>query len=231
MLNEAALIRKFLGELRTRAPLAEILVVDGGSCDQTAEYALGLCDWVSQTAPNRARQMNAGARVARGDVFWFVHADASVPEAAAVEIERSLSDQRVVGGFFRIRIPRANFVYRFTDCVAHYAGLLFGIRYGDHGFFCRRETFEKVGGFPDVPLMEDADFFCKLRRAGRIAVIQEPIIVDPRRYERIGPTRLTVAFTVMGLLYLLRAPRRSLDWFYHRACSRHSLPHDDKSLR
>src|SRR6185369_16249205 len=111
-----------------------------------------------------------------------------------------------------------NFIYRFTDSFAHYAGLLFGVRYGDHGFFCRRVTFDEIGGFPDVPLMEDADFFRKLRRAGKVAVIGDAIIIDPRRYERIGPTRLTAVFALISLLYLLRAPRVWLHWIYRHAC-------------
>jgi rSAM/selenodomain-associated transferase 2 len=220
VLNEAVRVRRFLAELRKRSPQAEILVVDGNSSDQTVEYVAPFCDRVLQTTSGRASQMNAGARVAGGDVLWFVHADAIVPVAAITEIESALRDERVVGGFFRIRIPRANFIYRFTDCFAHYAGLLFGIRYGDHGFFCRRESFEKIGGFPEVALMEDADFFRKMRRAGRVVAIQDAIIVSPRRYERIGPVRLTVVFALMSLLYFFRAPRRSLQWIYARACSR-----------
>lgn len=218
VLNEAALIRRSLAELRSHAPEAEILVVDGNSSDQTANYAAPLSDRVLQMTPGRARQMNAGAAVAQGDVLWFLHVDAAVPASATAEIERVLRDQHTVGGFFRIRIPRSDFIYRFTDCVAHYAGLLFGIRYGDHGFFCRRESFEKVGGFPDVALMEDVDFFRKLRRAGRVKVLSDRIMIDPRRYERIGPTRLTAVFALMSLLYLLRAPRRWLGWIYERAC-------------
>lgn len=220
VLNEESLIRRSLTDLRYRAPEAEIIVVDGTSSDETANAATPLCDRVLQTDAGRARQMNAGARAAGGDVLWFVHVDATIPVQATAEIERVLSDQRVVGGFFRIRIPRPDFIYRFTDLFAHYAGLLFGIRYGDHGFFCRRETFEKIGGFPNVPLMEDADFFKKLRGAGPIQVIAEPIVVDPRRYERIGPGRLTAIFTLMSLLYFSRVPRRWLVWIYHRACSR-----------
>lgn len=219
VLNEAALIRGFLVELRERAPLAEILVVDGTSSDATADHAAPLCDRVLQTAAGRARQMNAGARAATGDVLWFLHADATVPPTAADEIARALSDRRVVGGFFRIRIPRPNLIYRISDCLAHYAGLLFGIRYGDHGFFCRRETFEQIGGFPEVALMEDADFFRKLRRAGRVEVISAPIVIEPRRYERIGPVRLTAVFAVMSVLYFFRAPRRWLEWLYDHACT------------
>jgi len=220
VLNEAVLIRQFLRELKKRVPEAEILVVDGTSSDQTAGSAAPLCDRVVQTTAGRARQMNAGARAAQGDVLWFLHADATVPPTAADEIARVLSDPDVAGGFFRIRIPRPSLIYRVSDCLAHYAGLLFGIRYGDHGFFCRRETFEKIGGFPEVALMEDADFFRKLRRAGKICVIPEPIAIEPRRYEQIGPGRLTLVFALMSVLYFLRAPRHWLQWIYDRACSR-----------
>jgi rSAM/selenodomain-associated transferase 2 len=219
VLNEAALVREFLAELKTRVPRAEILVVDGNSSDQTAGYAAPLCDRVLQATAGRARQMNAGARAAAGDILWFLHVDATVPQAAADEIARVLSDQDVVGGFFRIRIPRQNPIYRVSDSVAHYAGLLFGMRYGDHGFFCRREIFEKIGGFPEVALMEDADFFRKLRRAGKVGVVPAPIVIDPRRYERIGPARLTLVFAVMSMLYFVRVPRRCLQWIYDRACS------------
>jgi hypothetical protein len=164
--------------------------------------------------------MNAGARAAEGDVLWFLHADATIPATAVDDIARVLKDEQVIGGFFRIRIPRPDLIYRVSDCVAHYAGLLFGMRYGDHGFFCRREIFDKIGGFPDVALMEDADFFRRLRRAGQIRVIEEPIVIEPRRYERIGPVRLTAVFALMSVLYFIRAPRRWLEWIYDHACSR-----------
>src|SRR5262249_46075928 len=149
VLNEAELIRDFLTNLRERAAKAEIIVVDGGSSDGTAEYAVGFCDELVRTAPGRARQMNAGANRARGDVLWFLHADTSIPETAIADIEDALSDSRMIGGFFRIRVPEQGFIYRFTDSFAHYAGLLLRIRYGDHGLFCRREAFEKIGGFPE----------------------------------------------------------------------------------
>jgi rSAM/selenodomain-associated transferase 2 len=220
VLNEAAFIREFLTHLGERAPNAEIIVIDGTSSDRTREFAAGLCDQLLQTAPGRARQLNAGARAAQGDVFWFLHADTRIPETAIADIEDVLIDSRVIGGFFRIRLPGEAFVYRWTDCFAHYAGLLLRVRYGDHGLFCRRATFEKVGGFPEVVLMEDADFFRKIRRLGRIAVIRKRIVVNPRRYELIGPSRLTFAFGLIGLLYFFRAPRRLLQSIYRRACCR-----------
>ena len=222
VLNEAALIRESLTCLRERAPNAEIIVVDGTSSDRTTELAAGLCNRLLQTVPGRARQLNAGARVAEGDVLWFLHIDATIPDSAIAEIESALKDREIVGGFFRMRFPRPSFIYRFSDSFAHYAGLLLRIRYGDHAFFCRREIFEKIGGFPEVALMEDADFFRKLRRAGGIAVIRKRIIVNPRRYEKIGPARLTLAFGLIGLLYIFHAPRRMLLSIYRHTCSRSS---------
>ena len=105
------------------------------------------------------RQMNVGADAAGGDIFWFLHADAEVPLESLNEIARIMRNPEVCGGFFRIRLPAAPAVYRLTDGFAHYAGLLLRMRCGDHGMFCRRTAFVDAGGFPDVPLMEDVEFF------------------------------------------------------------------------
>jgi rSAM/selenodomain-associated transferase 2 len=218
--NEAALIRNFLAHLRERAPKAEIIVVDGQSSDATAELATDLCDRVIKTRPNRALQMNAGAAVARGDVLWFLHVDAEIPVGALPEIERALQDRHVAAGFFRIRLPRKNPVYRLTDSFAHYAGLALRMRCGDHGLFCQRDAFAKVGGFPEIALMEDVEFFRKLRRHGRVAVLQKRIIASPRRYEEVGPLRLTLAYGLIATLYFFGAPTQFLQSIYKRACCR-----------
>jgi rSAM/selenodomain-associated transferase 2 len=220
VLNEEALINKFLRHLRERAPDAEVIIADGSSNDETVDLAKDHCDCLVQTKPNRGAQMNAGARVARGDVLWFLHADAEVPPAALTEIEQALQDRHVAGGFFRIRIPQRNPVYRLTDSFSHYAGLLLRMRCGDHGFFCRREIFARVGGFPEVALMEDVEFFRKLRRAGRVVVIPKRIVASARRYEQIGPLRLTLAYGLIATLYFFGAPLRLLDRIYRRHCCR-----------
>src|SRR5213596_3097529 len=151
--NEAPLIRPFLQQLRERVPGAEIIVADGGSSDGTARLAAGFCDQLVESERGRGVQMNAGAQIASGDILWFVHVDAEVPSSCLDEIARVVDDPNVVGGYFRIRLPR-NFVYRLTDSFAHYAGILLRMRCGDHGIFCRRTAFREVGGFPKVPLME-----------------------------------------------------------------------------
>ncbi|HET6888546.1 MAG TPA: TIGR04283 family arsenosugar biosynthesis glycosyltransferase [Candidatus Udaeobacter sp.] len=221
-LNEAGLIQPFLVHLRDRAARAEIIVADGGSCDSTADLARGLFDRLVLSKRNRAIQMNAGARAARGDIFWFVHVDAKVPWGCLEEIERIMDDPNVAGGFFRIRLPQDP-VYRLTDSFAHYAGILLRMRCGDHGIFCRRTAFFEVGGFPEVPLMEDVEFFRRLRRDGRVRYSRKRILASPRRYETIGRVRLTLAYGFIATLYIFGIPLSKLASIYERTCcKRHS---------
>lgn len=217
--NEALLIRPFLSNLRERTRGAEIIVVDGGSTDGTDRLAEGLCDRVIRSAPrSRAKQMNLGADAAGREIFWFLHADADVPRDSLNEIARIMRNPEVSGGFFRIRLPPAPAVYRLTDGFAHYAGLLLRMRCGDHGIFCRRSAFVDAGGFPDVPLMEDVEFFRRLRRCGRVVYSNKRIGASPRRYETVGPARLTFAFGSIATLYLFGVSLSTLARIYRRMC-------------
>ena len=219
--NEAVLVRQFLRHLREQAPGAEIIVADGGSTDGTGDLACGLCDQFVVSKRNRAIQMNVGSRAAHGDILWFVHVDAEVPSGCLHEIEQIMSDPKVAGGFFRIRLPRS-FIYRLTDGFAHYAGILLRLRCGDHGLFCRRTAFLDVGGFPEVPLMEDVEFFRLLRRRGRVMCSQKRILASPRRYETVGRMRLTLAYGFIATLYIFGVPLAKLASIYRRICCKHS---------
>lgn len=215
--NEAPALRPFLAHLRERAPEAEVIVADGGSSDGTANLATGSCDKVVRSESNRAIQMNAGARAAHGDVLWFVHVDAEVPQGCLNEIVRIMNDPNVAGGYFRIRLPR-NPVYRLTDSFAHYAGIVLRMRCGDHGLFCRRKAFLDIGGFPEVPLMEDVEFFRVLRQRGRVICSHERIVASARRYETVGRMRLTLAYGLIAMLYIFGVPLSKLAWLYGRVC-------------
>ena len=216
-LNEAELIQPFLEQLRERAAGAEIIVADADSGEYTAELATPLADCVVRTKPGRAVQMNTGARIARGDVLWFVHVDAKVPWDSLQEIEQIMNDPTVAGGFFRIRLPQSP-IYRLTDSFAHYAGIVLRMRCGDHGIFCRRTAFLEVGGFPEVPLMEDVEFFRRLRHYGRVVYSRKRILASPRRYETIGPVRLTLAYGLIATLYFFGIPLSKLASIYERTC-------------
>jgi rSAM/selenodomain-associated transferase 2 len=219
VLNEAPLIRQFLQRLRERVAEAEIIVADGGSSDGTGDLARGLCDHVVVSKHGRAIQMNAGERAAHGDILWFLHVDGEVPPNCLAEINRIMDDPAVAGGFFRIRLPPP-IVYRLTDGFAHYAGILLRMRCGDHGIFCRRTVFADVGGFPEVPLMEDVEFFRRLRHCGRVVYSRKRIVLSPRRYETIGPLRLTLAYGLIAALYMFGAPLKQLASIYENICCR-----------
>jgi len=227
--NEAASIRRFLANLRERTPGAEIIVVDGGSTDGTDRLAEGFCDHVIRSGMrSRAKQMNVGADSAAGEIFWFLHADAEVPRESLNEIARMMRNPNVCGGFFRIRLPVAPVIYRLTDGFAHYAGLVLRMRCGDHGIFCRRKAFVAAGGFPDVPVMEDVEFFRRLRRCGRVVYSNKRIAASPRRYEAIGPARLTFVFGSIAALYLFGVSLSRLARIYRRMCC---SPHEQTILR
>ena len=215
--NEAPLIRPFLEHLRERASGAEIIVVDGESSDGTGQLAAGFCNQLVESERGRAVQMNSGARAAHGELLWFVHVDAEVPWGCLDEIARIMNHRDIAGGYFRIRLPRG-LVYRLTDSFAHHAGVLLRMRCADHGIFCRRTAFLELGGFPEVPLMEDVEFFRKLHRRGRVKYSKQRLIVSPRRYETIGCTRLTLVHGLIVTLYIFGVPLSRLASIYERAC-------------
>ncbi|MDQ2868019.1 MAG: TIGR04283 family arsenosugar biosynthesis glycosyltransferase [Verrucomicrobiota bacterium] len=219
MFNEARLIAPFLRQLRERAIGAKIIVVDGGSNDGTPEQARGLCDLLLTAPRGRGQQLNAGAAASSADTLWFLHADCEIASGSLARIEEALRDPKVIGGYFRIQLPRNRAVYRWTDSFAHYAGNVLRIRCGDHGFFCRRAVFGAIGGFPNVPLMEDVEFYRALHRHGEVVALEPRLRVSSRRYEEVGAWRLTLAYGLIATLYALGIPLSALSKIYQRMCA------------
>src|SRR5438270_10922619 len=168
VLNEAGLIGGLLRYLRTFGAGLEIIVVDGGSSDATLSTAQPLADRVVTAPRGRASQMNAGAEIARGDVLWFLHADLKPSSLSIDAIRATLADPRIAGGCFRLRYPRREWIYRVSDWLGNFGVKLFGFALGDHGIFCRRSAFFRVGGYPGVPILEDAELCRRLWRVGRL---------------------------------------------------------------
>jgi rSAM/selenodomain-associated transferase 2 len=190
-LNEAAGVADTLTRLRRQAP-HEILVADGGSTDGTPDLAAPLADRVLTGVRGRAAQMNHGAAHATGDVLLFLHADC-VPEAGALAAaERCLARPGVVAGCFRMTVTASPWVYRLIDACATARVRLTQIAYGDQGLFLRRDTFERVGGFPPLRLMEDVFLGLRLRRLGRVVAAPARVFVSPRRWLRQGVVRQTL---------------------------------------
>jgi rSAM/selenodomain-associated transferase 2 len=205
VLNEAARIDAFLAHLTDEAPRAEVLVADGGSADDTAARAARHVRVIA--APRgRARQMNAGASAAAGDVFWFLHADSHVPPGAVSAIEHLLRTPEVAGGCFRLRIPEPHFLYRWSDTIGNRAVDLFGLACGDHGIFLRRAVFEAIGGYRETPLLEDLDLYRRSRAHGQMRQLPAAITTSPRRWQRQGLFRTTAIDTLLLALYVSGAP-------------------------
>jgi rSAM/selenodomain-associated transferase 2 len=220
VLDEDARILSFVQHLRARAGSAEIIVVYAATSQGLSQSVIDSCDRVLSARRGRAAQMNAGAKAAAGDIFWFVHADCEVPHGCLDQIARTLEEPQTVGGCFQIRFPRSRLIYRVSDVCGNLAVELFGRCYGDHGIFCRREEFMAINGYPDVPLLEDAEFYRLLRRRGRTRQLGDHIVTSPRRYEEIGAYRLTAFYLLLSALYVLRFPIPFLARIYDRFCLR-----------
>jgi rSAM/selenodomain-associated transferase 2 len=217
VLNEAPLIGEFLRKVRTVVGReSEIIVVDGGSSDGTPSIAESLADRVIASPRGRAAQMNAGAKISSGEMLWFLHADLEVPSMSIEKIQTAFADPRVVGGCFRLRFPRSELIYRVSDSLGNLGVAVFGFALGDHGIFCRRETFQRIGGYPDVPILEDAELYHRLRRQGRMLQSREEIVSDPRAYEAYGAYRTTAVYFSILALYFLGVRIGSLNQIYQR---------------
>lgn len=189
-LNEAATIGETIRALRRQHP-AEIIVVDGGSNDGTATLARE-ADLVLTAPPGRARQMNAGAALARGDILLFLHADCALADGALLAAGCLLQSSRAIAGCFTMRVQHPGWLYRAIDWCASARVRLTGIAYGDQGLFLRRVDFERLGGFPPLRFMEDVFFSRTLGRHGRVAVARQQIFVSPRRWQKAGVVQQTL---------------------------------------
>jgi rSAM/selenodomain-associated transferase 2 len=197
----------------------ELIVVDGGSTDGTLQLAEASCASTTNTrvitaSKGRARQMNAGAGASRGDILLFLHADTLLPTDAKPIIVETLADPAVVGGRFDVRFDSASRWGRVISALMNRRSRLTGISTGDQAIFVRRNTFEQLGGFSDIPLMEDIEFSMRLKRAGRIAALTNTVTTSFRRWETQGPLRTIVLMWTLRFMYWAGvSPSRLSVWY------------------
>ncbi|MBS4083758.1 MAG: TIGR04283 family arsenosugar biosynthesis glycosyltransferase [Rhizobiales bacterium] len=185
VLNEGAGLAAFLAKLQPlRAAGTEIVLVDGGSTDDTIAEAAGRVERILSAPRGRSRQMNAGAAAAKGDILLFLHADTELPLNACDAIRRALSKR--AWGRFDIRIEPAGMALRLISRLMNLRSRLTGIATGDQALFVQRVAFEKVGGFPDIALMEDVAISKLLKRECRPECLSQQVITSGRRWERGG---------------------------------------------
>ena len=210
VLNEAGALQAHLPLLQeARTAGHELIVVDGGSRDDTAELAAALADCVLTTEPGRARQMNAGAAAATGDLLLFLHIDTRLPEGALAVLQRLFVDEAVQWGRFDVQLSGAHPALRVIETMINLRSRVSGVATGDQALFMRSELFRSIGGFPDVPLMEDVAITKTLRRIARPLCLRERVTTSSRRWETNGIARTVLLMWWLRLLYVLGvAPAR-----------------------
>jgi rSAM/selenodomain-associated transferase 2 len=222
-LNEARAIERTLG-FTCRLGFETIIVVDGGSTDGTRSLiesvAVRPCDSLRgpvrllSSPAGRARQLNAGAAASTSDVLVFLHADSQLPARARFLMEQALADPAVVGGRFDIRFDRPSVWGRIISAFMNARSRFTRISTGDQAMFVRRQIFEHLGGFSEIPIMEDIDFSTRLKRIGPTAAIRERVTTSFRRWDRQGPFRTIVLMWFLRFLYWIGVSPQRLAQLY-----------------
>jgi rSAM/selenodomain-associated transferase 2 len=226
-LNEAARIEGCLRRLRSDFPDCALVVVDGGSTDRTFDLAAQHAHTV-RSAPGRATQMNAGAALSTGDILWFIHVDCLIPANALDLLQRAMLDPGVVGGGLQLRFDQRTLGLDWLAATSNQRARRLHWIFGDQAMFVRRDVFESVGGFPELPLMEDLEMSRILCRRGRLDVLPATVTASARRLVEQGPWRMTVLMQLLKLQYLLGVDperiRRRYEAGTRRGRRRRSIP-------
>ena len=199
-----------------RAPGVEILVADAGSHDATRERALAAGARVIPCETGRARQLAAGVRAASADVLLFLHADTQLPAGWSDAVRRALLDPRVAGGAFAFRFAERSPALALVEWSVRLRLALARLPYGDQGIFVRTSVLDAIGGVPQAPLMEDLDLVRAIKRAGRLALLREPVVTSARRYLERGVWRTVGKNTVALFGWTLGVDRARLAAWYRR---------------
>lgn len=218
VLNEAEVVSDTLAPLQAiRAAGHELIIVDGGSTDDTLEKASALADMALSSARGRARQMNTGAMQASGDVLLFLHADTRLPVDGIPVLLKELAKSGKVWGRFDVRLSGRHPLLRMVACMMNWRSRITGIATGDQAMFVRREAFQALNGFPDIPLMEDIALSSALQSGfGSPLCLKKQVVTSSRRWEENGILRTILLMWKLRLVYFLGASPERLAQQYTR---------------
>jgi rSAM/selenodomain-associated transferase 2 len=221
-LNEAAGIGRTL-EHCTSGSDTEVIVVDGGSADDTWGVAASFGVRVLSASAGRAGQMNTGARAARGEVLLFLHADTLLPPGFEDQVLKTVSLTGVSAGAFLLSLTPSSPGLKHIQCLANWRARVLQLPYGDQAIFLKKRVFKDLGGFSEMPFLEDLDLVRRLRRRGRVAILPVAVNSSARRWQQGGVWRTTLKNqAVLAGFFLGIAPGRLGNW-YHKP--RKKLPY------
>jgi len=213
VLNEAETIAQTLQYLQ--APTVEIILVDGGSSDPTVAIAKERgAKVILSPEPGRAIQMNTGAQYATADTLLFLHADTQLPLNYRQLVQETLAKPKTVAGAFLLKINGQNPLLRLIEKGVNARSRFLQMPYGDQGIFLKKETFEKVGGFPILPIMEDFQLIRTLKKQGKIRLAAASVLTSARRWERLGVIQTTLINQIIIIGYFLGIPPSQLKQWY-----------------
>ncbi|MBI4776552.1 MAG: TIGR04283 family arsenosugar biosynthesis glycosyltransferase [Deltaproteobacteria bacterium] len=214
-INEEECIAAAVNNAR-RARNVEVLVADGGSKDATVPVAREAGAKVLVTRTGRAFQMNEGAEAASGDALLFLHADTRLPSGYEAHVRRILDRPGVAAGAFRLGIRASGVSLRLVELVANLRSRCLQLPYGDQAIFVGRRRFQIVGGFPELPIMEDFALMKRLSKLGRVALAPVAVSTSGRRWVRMGVWRTTWINQMMVAAYVLGVPPERIQHWYRR---------------
>lgn len=211
VLNEANSIQAVLQSISR--PQVEVIVVDGGSQDQTIALAQAAGVTVISAAPGRASQMNAGAAIAIGQILLFLHADTRLPDNFEALVVQTLASGAIAGAF-ELRIDDETPGLRWVEWGVRWRSRWLQMPYGDQAIFLKAETFRTLGGFPDLPIMEDFEFVRRLQKLGGVAIAPAAVLTSGRRWQKLGLIKTTLLNQLIVTAYLFKvSPDRLARWY------------------
>ena len=213
VLNEA---QRVVGavEKAWEAGADEVILCDGGSSDSTVAIAKDLNCELLLSKQGRGIQQNQGVRKSQGECLLFLHADTWLPSGGIAQIRHALTRRHCMGGSFVQHIEAKGWLYRLLEQGNAARARLCLLPYGDQGLFFRRDFFERLGGFPEIPLLEDVRMMRRFRRFARPALLPGPLFVDPRRWQQVGIARQSVRNWTLLIAEAMGVPPAQLARFY-----------------